>query len=89
MATRSNRVRRVMVNLSEEDFQRLEDELQHRRGRNSYSTIVRDALVFFFAYRDSQIAQRETSRSHTEQNAADTPVTPQDGPRSRPDLREV
>lgn len=88
MAT-DNRTKRVMVNLSEDEFTRLEQELQNRRGRNSYSTVVRDALVFFFAYRDARNAQRGAIERHDEQPAENAPETAQDAPKNVCHLREV
>lgn len=88
MAT-DNRTKRVMVNLSEDEFTRLEQELQNRRGRNSYSTVVRDALVFFFAYRDSRIAQRGAIERHDEQAEENSPQNAQDAPKNVCHLREV
>ena len=89
MASDDNRTYRVMVNMDKEEFERLEAAVARRKGRISMSSYIRDALDFWFAYRDTQIPQRGAVERHDEHPAENAPETAQDGPRSVCHLREV
>lgn len=74
------RNRRVMVNFTEDEYQRLMQEVTARRGRISLSSFIKDALDFYYAVRENYRTQPAHNSTAPEDTNEDAPVTRHNAP---------